>query len=213
MYLLGKLLASPTLQNGGAIYMPKPLPSQEYLNERLNYDDETGQLFWKERPVSKFSGKTPARAKSLCDLWNLRYANRPAFTYISSDGYHVGALDREAYKAHRIIWKMATGEEPENIDHIDGVRTNNTLVNLRAASVKENARNRAMPKTNTSGVIGVYLWDNGKHAYWVAQIAPEKQVYFSTFEEAVTARKAAEKAMGFHENHGRRIAALTQPIS
>jgi hypothetical protein len=180
----------------------KSLPSADYLNQRLRYDAETGKLFWKARAAEGFSAKTPARAKSLCDLWNARYADTEAFTYLS-DGYLVGAVDGTNYKAHRVIWKMVNGTEPENIDHIDGNRSRNVLENMRAATLVENNRNRKRPVNNKSGVIGVYLWSHKGCEYWTALVAPKRYSYFKTFDEAVSARKAAEVEMGFHENHGR----------
>lgn len=207
----GKIIGIETLESG-SIPMVKPIPSQEHLHARLIYEPDTGLLFWKERPASGFPAKTPGRSKSLCDLWNSRYANKPAFTFIRG-GYHVGCFDKENYFAHRIIWKMETGEEPEAVDHIDGVRTNNRFANLRAATILENARNRAIPSNNTSGVMGVYFWTDGKTSYWAALVAPRKTVYCKTFEEAVAARMAAEEAMGFHENHGRLPAAQHPSIS
>jgi hypothetical protein len=180
----------------------KSLPSADYLNQRLYYDAKTGNLYWKARALETFVAKTPARAKSLCDLWNYRYCATQAFTTIS-DGYLTGAIDGSNYKAHRVIWKMINGEEPESIDHIDGNRSRNVLENLRAATLVENSRNRKIPTNNKSGVIGVYLWDHNGHQYWAALVAPKRYAYFDTFDEAVAARKEAEVEMGFHENHGR----------
>jgi len=181
---------------------PKPLPAQDVLLQLLSYDPETGKLFWKERGVDWFVAKTASRSRSLCALWNKRYAGSEAFTTIS-DGYKTGSICGENFKAQRVIWKMNFGDDPEQIDHIDGDRSNNRLDNLRDVSAAENARNRCLAKNNKTGVIGVYRWRQGRFSYWVAHLGGKNQAYFDNFEEAVAARKAAEREYGFHPNHGR----------
>lgn len=108
--------------------------------------------------------------------------------------------------AHRLAWALHYGDWPTGqLDHINGIRDDNRIENLRAVSLLENARNKAIPKNNTSGFIGVG-WNKRKNK-WQAYIAASgTQVYlgvFSTLEEAVAARSAAEIVYGFHENHCR----------
>jgi len=92
----------------------------------------------------------------------------------------------------------------QQIDHINGNRSDNRIVNLRAASPLENMMNRKMPKHNKSGHVGVYLRPNGR---WRAQVLlARKAVFdkeFDTFEEACAAQEAAALKHGFHPNHGR----------
>lgn len=57
--------------------------------------------------------------------------------------------------AHRIIFFMHYGYLPRCIDHINGIRTDNRIENLREATHKQNAQNRKKAKNNTSGVKGV----------------------------------------------------------
>lgn len=89
--------------------VPRLLPEQSYLNEILFYDSSTGFLYWK-------NGK--------------RKGNR-AFGSFQSTGYYFGSLDGKKYLAHRIIWKMVYGEEPIVVDHINNVKSDNRLENLR----------------------------------------------------------------------------------
>jgi len=100
-----------------------------------------------------------------------------------------------------------TGEWPKvDIDHINGRRDDNRWCNLREVTRKENCRNRKRPKTNTSGCIGVSQRENsGK---WRAYINNDKnkRVYIGDFtskEEAIAARKAAEIKYGYSPTHGR----------
>jgi hypothetical protein len=98
------------------------------------------------------------------------------------------------------------GEFPTyQIDHIDGDGLNNRLENLRDVTQLENLRNMTLYRNNTSGRIGVcFVKREGK---WCAQIGTKSGSkhlgHFSNFDDAVTARKAAEVELGYHENHGR----------
>lgn len=94
----------------------------------------------------------------------------------------------------------------EQIDHINHIRTDNRIVNLRKASNTENSRNASIGSNNTSGAVGV--WFEKRRNAWVAEIKVDRRKIhigqFDTFDAAVAARKAAEVEFGFHENHGKR---------
>jgi hypothetical protein len=109
------------------------------------------------------------------------------------------------YKAHRLIWLMSYGVAPEFIDHINGVRDDNRLENLRSVSWEENTKNAKRRADNVSGVTGVSFYS--PKGTWRARINYKGRTvllgYFKTPAEAVAARRAAEKIYGYHENHGR----------
>jgi hypothetical protein len=114
---------------------------------------------------------------------------------LDARGYIKIQIDGKYYSAHRLIFFMMTGHWPEGeIDHINGDRSDNRWRNLREATPAENSRNRRTTARNTSGVPGVY-WDaaSGK---WRAQIQVNRKKinlgYFTEFEDAVAARRAAE---------------------
>lgn len=161
----------------------------EELKSRLRYDADTGLIFWKEGE---------------------RRAGRQAFTYVSARGYCVttfrGKEGETTLAAHRVAWALHYGEFPSGqIDHINGIRTDNRISNLRDVVNAENAKNLAMKSSNTSGVTGVYLHkQTGK---WCAQInAFGKTIGLGLFtqkNEAIIARKAAERVLNYHPNHGR----------
>lgn len=181
----------------------KALPEKSVLLQLLRYDQATGKLFWRERGVEWFPAKTPNRSASLCMLWNSMNADKEALTCVSN-GYRAGAILGENYKAHRVIWKMQTGYEPNCIDHINGVRADNRMENLRDVSVGENARNRRRPSTNRTGVIGLYRWAYYGHVYWVATSPSKKSgTYFHCIGAALKFRKSVEMEHNFHQNHGR----------
>lgn len=76
----------------------------------------------------------------------------------TSQGYTRIVVDGGKYMAHRLAWLWMTGEWPEDqIDHINGDRSDNRWPNLRAATASINVQNIHAPKSNnkTSGVLGV----------------------------------------------------------
>lgn len=116
----------------------------------------------------------------------------------------IGLLDT-SFSAHRLAWLYVYGEFPDGqIDHIDGDGLNNKICNLRVVTHIENSRNKRLCKNNTSGHYGVY-WD-GRRNKWRARIKTEMKLIslgsFSNKEDAIYARKNAEKNFNFHKNHG-----------
>lgn len=104
----------------------------------------------------------------------------------------IGAID---VLSHRLAWFMSHGEEPACIDHINHIKSDNRLVNLRAASVSQNLCNRSgLQSNNTSGHVGVAM--NHRKTKWVAYIklaGRRKHLgVFDCFDDAVKARLAAE---------------------
>lgn len=180
----------------------KSLPSPEVLRQLLRYEPETGKLFWRERSAESFTSKSEKTAH----WWGKKFAGKEGFTHLSKRGYLVSSIDGRTVSAHRAAWAIHYNEYPSGqVDHINGDRTDNRLVNLRDVVQAENARNAAMSSLNTSGVQGVYLHrQTGK---WCAQIrAFGKTVGLGLFQaksDAIIARKAAERVLGYHPNHGR----------
>jgi hypothetical protein len=164
----------------------KPLPSAEVLYATFRYDPANGFLFWRPRP-----DRSPQ--------WNGRCADRLAGA--SGDSrYRVFIRGYGHLTASRIIWKMAHGEEPPVVDHIDGDPSNNRLCNLRAATHVQNAQNRRA--TNKTGFKGVAFRAGRKRGRpWKARIYVGGQQivlgYFSTPEDASAAyMKAANDYFG-----------------
>lgn len=147
------------------------------LTDAIDYHQETGQFFWKEGARNKT--KPGSRADFL-------------------DGnkrYRVVVIDGNRYLAHRLAWFYAHGAMPSaDIDHINQVKTDNRISNLRTASRSQNVQNRGLLRSNTSGKTGVFWRRNvGK---WSAKIEVDGIIkYLGNFDEidgAVAARLAAE---------------------
>ena len=161
------------------------------LRKLIEYDPDTGLLKWKPRENNA--------------SFNSKHAGKPAFAQLS-DGYLTGRLGGKNFKAHRIAWAVNQGEWPlGQIDHINGIRSDNRLSNLRVVSNSENGKNQKSRSSNRSGEPCVN-WFARDQKWWVKITANGHQKhigYFDRLEEAVSARNAAWKEHGFHENHGR----------
>lgn len=171
-----------------------PLPEQCYLNQCLEYFPLTGVLVWRERPVEHFATERSQRS------WNAKNAGKEAFYLIEESGYCRGSLDGVRQLAHRIIWKMLHGTEPENIDHDNGIRHDNREVNLKASSKPLNMKNKALYANNTHGVPGIKRSARGFSVF----LGNTYVGFRKTLEEAISLRQQAqEQDPDYTERHGK----------
>lgn len=144
------------------------------LIKRITYDPETGLFVRKIRRIKPYAG-----------------------TVNSQSGYiDIGILGK-TYKAHRLAWFYVYKVWPrEDIDHINGIRTDNRLCNLRSVTRRINLQNLRKPKPkNKSGFLGVC--QHKKSGKWIAQIRILGKVtklgYFETPELAHKAYVVAKR--------------------
>ena len=180
----------------------------EIVRELLDYNPDTGDLFWKERPLKYFKKEVYARR------WNTRYAGKEAFTteikdYRSKHGRisrKEGAIFDKNYCAHRIIWLHYYGCWPKDqIDHINHDPTDNRIINLREVSGSENNRNRTLQTNSTTGYTGV-VWHKTNNKYIAHIQVNNKHIHLGSYdnlEEAIEARELANINYNFHPNHGK----------
>lgn len=170
-----------------------------YIKEVFDYCSETGDLFYKERPERHFSNK------NIYSVWNSKHAKRKAGYKSPLHGHLVVSIDGVQCAAHRIAWICHYEYHPNMIDHIEGNRTDNRIHMLRDTDLIGNMRNQKIPSDNKTGHMGVRFHKRDKR--WMAFITVNrKQIHLGSFgekDEAIKARKNAEKEYGFHENHGR----------
>lgn len=151
--------------------------SFEKANELLRYDPLTGHLWWKIRA----SG---------------RKMYRPAGCLCAFSGYTLIRIDKVLYRAHRLVWLIIYGVFPEkDLDHANGLRSDNRLENLRECNLEQNSQNSGRRSDTTSGVRGVCFDNTSGHyrAYLTAYGVRKLDELFPTFEDACAARKLAEK--------------------
>lgn len=122
--------------------------TQDRLKYLLNYDENTG-IF--TRLVS-----TSTNSKAGKIVGSLR-----------TDGYLTVHIDGYAYFLHRLVWLYVYGTWPNyTIDHIDRIRTNNRLCNLRDVTQRENNKNSSVMSEH----IGVGFYPNKSINNWHSRI-------------------------------------------
>ena len=78
---------------------------------------------------------------------------------MKSNGYTMSMVNGKPVHDHRIIWEQHYGKIPEGmqIDHINHIRDDNRIENLRLVTCQQNHFNR-------SGVKG-FNWDNKRNKW------------------------------------------------
>ncbi|WP_052469430.1 HNH endonuclease [Pseudomonas massiliensis] len=139
------------------------------ISELLAYDSSAGVLRWKKDQGRGRAGEPAGAVKA------------PGYIKIGLGGF--------GFLAHRLIWEMHYGTLGDReIDHVNGIGTDNRLANLRIATRSENLCNTRLRSDNTSGVKGLYRLRTGK---WRAEIYLHgKRITFGPFE-TVEAGKSA----------------------
>lgn len=159
------------------------------LRRILKYDSRTGVFTWK------------------INICNVK-AGTVAGT-LHHSGYRTITIGGKRRLAHRLAYAMHHGKWPKGcIDHINRVKDDNRISNLRDVSTSVNSHNSGIGALNTSGYRGVgYVKKTGK---WRARIVLEgKEIHlgmFDTPEEAGKARKAFADTLTVHPHTGRLIA-------
>jgi hypothetical protein len=163
----------------------------------LDYDPQTGDLRWRERPIEGLSGLALRGAK----IWNTRFAGAVAGSQNSKGYLNVGVQGR-FYKAHRLAWLLMTTRWPtEQLDHVNGVRSDNRWVNLREVTNKDNGRNRRA-QANSTGYPGVWCHRKRFRARIRFDGRGINLGYFATPEEAHAVYLEAARKHGYDPLHG-----------
>jgi hypothetical protein len=165
----------------------RPELTRERLREILDYDPLSG-IFTNRKT------RGPAKAGDVAGT-------------VNGKGYVVIAVDGKTYQAHRLAFLHQTGKfPPADVDHINGLKTDNRWSNLRHATRSENNGNHK--GWGVSGIRGVSL--DKKAGKWKAQIRVAGLKYhlglFNSVEEAQAVYNfAAGLVFGqfaFHQSQG-----------
>ena len=155
-------------------------PNQEELHRLFDYNYETGGLYWRVNRSSR--AKNGNRAGSL-----------------HHSGYRKIAVNRRTYLEHRLVFVWHHGYSPENeVDHINRIKDDNRIENLREVSRSCNMFNSKIRSNNKSGVTGV-SFNNNKNG-WVSQIYKNGHTKYlgcnKDLTQAVIIRWKAEVELG-----------------
>lgn len=129
----------------------KPLPARYKLALVFRYDRDSGKLY---RLTTARTINTALKEREV--------------TGKNSAGYIVTQFCGRTCLAHRIIYKLETGKDPDDgyvIDHINGDKGDNRWTNLRVVDYSENAASQIRKKLRSDLPTGVseYVskWVNG----------------------------------------------------
>jgi hypothetical protein len=162
--------------------------TQEKLKSYLKYYPDTGDFVWlKNRQKYLIGGEAGS---------------------VSDQGYIRIMVEQKSYRAHRLAWLYVYGYMPEDpIDHINNVRIDNRICNLRIATVQNNVRNSVVRRAKKSGLLkGVSYYKERKDKF-VAQIRiAGKQHKLGIFDSEQAAHIAycekAKQYFGEYANFG-----------
>jgi len=160
---------------------PKSLPALEELRSLLSYDELTGAFTWKD-----LRGKRSAMAGSL-----------------TTNGYWAIVIKGKSYLAHRLAWLYHYGEPPKyTIDHINRLKTDNRISNLRDVQMSLNQQNQVEArKGSKTGTLGVnYEKRTGK--YRARIVINAKEILLGRFEFQEEAEKAYLEAKSIIHEKG-----------
>lgn len=151
--------------------MRAPELTPREASQWFRYEPETGRLYWNKSP--KYSTIKPGDEAGSSH----------------NKGYRSVCVGGRREMAHRVAFLLYYGEWPrEEIDHINGIRSDNRLENLREATKSENLRNMRRKITNKSGFKGVYKVEYKGNVKWRAAIRVSGKTVslgrFNTPEEA-----------------------------
>lgn len=150
-------------------------PALETLCSLFKYDPESGDIFW----IAPGKGKIKKKAAGTQEL----------------SGYIGIVINGKRIRAHIIAWALYHNKWPDDqLDHINSVKCDNRIENLREATNKQNGKNFKIKSNNKSGVTGVtYDKINNK---WRSTIKVDgKQISLGRFihiEDAIKARRESE---------------------
>ena len=149
--------------------------TQKLLREVLCYDSETGVFRWRVSP----SHRAP--------VGSLAGTRHPS-------GYRRIIFCGRRYYAHRLAWLYVYGHPPKmNVDHINGIRNDNRIRNLRVVTQSQNCGNARLSAANTSGFKGV-VWDKSRKKWAVRIKVNYKTIHLGRFDDINEAAKIAKAA-------------------
>lgn len=163
--------------------------TQDYLKSILYFDPLNGIFYWKIKRPNINIGQTASN--------------------IGKNGYVRISINNKRHYAHRLAWLYIYGELPINcIDHINRIKTDNRIENLRAVNKSENAQNASLRKNKIVELRGVAFYKN-TDKYRARIRFKGKEMHLGIFQTKEQAYAAYQKAASIYHsinpdalNHG-----------
>lgn len=154
----------------------------ERLRELLHYEPKTGHFTWR---INNSVAKPGERAGT-----------------VDGHGYRAIGLDYKKYLEHILAFFYMTGEYPaSDIDHKNGIRSDNRWENLTVATKSENGHNKGLHPRSKTGHAGVYKHGNKFRARIQLEGKTHDIGLFSSIEDAVLARAEAVAKLGIRQRN------------
>ena len=165
--------------------------SSFFLREIVRYDFSSGEFRWIVRPENHFKSSRSHK------IWNTKNSGN-VIRNPDSAGYLYLNLAGKRYPLHRLAWLYHYGLDASIIDHINGVKCDNKISNLRVANSTENNRNKSINKKSKSGFKGV--WFCNTRGKWVSSIRTgHSRIHIGSFYCKIEAAKAYDiEAIKYH---------------
>ena len=150
--------------------------TQQRLQQLYDYDSETGIFFHKTNGTKR--------------------------GFIRKDGYVQLEIDRHYYLCHRLAWLYVNGEWPKHeIDHINKIKSDNRITNLRDVRRYINSQNKNLPKNNKSGHTGI-KWET-KSNKWIVKFQMDNKIYhlgtYEDLDKAIQVKEAKVKEILYND--------------
>ena len=121
--------------------------------------------------------------------WNTRYAGKTINNKFPN-GYIYFRITGIQYLAHRVAWLISTGDWPKDeIDHINGVSSDNRIANLRGATRDQNRENLCSKRVSLSGLTGA-SWNSKRQKYLARIVVAKRPIHIGYFDTAAEAQAA-----------------------
>jgi hypothetical protein len=123
----------------------------------------------------------------------------------NNQGYLKFGHKGKIYSVHRVIYFLTHKEQPECVDHINGVVSDNRPENLRPAVIRNNAYNAKLSARNKTGCKGIHFLKDGQ-GYQANINYNGKRKFLGTFKTFDDAKDfislARDMVHGSFANHG-----------